>query len=211
MVRVLLPALRTSEKPVDILISLGLLGDLSAVRPLVDLLSNEKLAGAAAEALDVITGASPFEDVVVPEEMSEDELFPSELEALRATSELPRRVDRQPLSTRVRRLSRDPAVWNEWLRSNSSRFPEGRRYRSGAPCTPQVLLDCLRSETFPKSYRRWVGEELLIRYGFDLPFEPDMPVVQQRRVLEGAAAKIAEMTATFAPGHWYFAAQRVTS
>ena len=54
------------------LTALGLLGDLSIVRNLVDLLSDPALAAAAADALYVITGAPLWEKVLIPDELSED-------------------------------------------------------------------------------------------------------------------------------------------
>jgi len=194
----------------ETVMALALLGDLSAVRPLVGLLTRPEAAGVAADALQVITGASLFETVVVAEELSEDEMLPHELAAFRETGELPRRPDGEPFGARVRRVSRDPAVWADWLKANAQRFARGYRYRFGEPCTPRVLLDCLSSETFPKSYRPWLAEELLIRYGIDLPFEADMRVGEQSRVLAAAAARIEAASARFEPGRWYFAGQLIS-
>ena len=76
----LLAALRKPGEHGEIIGALGLLGDLSAVRPLVELLSVELVAGAAADALHVITGAALFEDAIVEEQMTEAELFPEGLD-----------------------------------------------------------------------------------------------------------------------------------
>jgi hypothetical protein len=209
MTKALLAACADSPRSADVLTGVGLLGDLAAVRPLVDMLTTEGLAGAAAEALCVITGAPLFEEAVIPEEITEDEMLPGELFAFRERGETPRRTDGQPYGTKVRRVTRDPAVWDEWLQANASRFAAGHRYRRGDLYTPQVLLDCLWSETFPKSYRCWIGDELQIRYGIDLPFEPDLFVDQQQRVLRGAAARIARATTDSEPGTWYYAGHPV--
>jgi hypothetical protein len=210
MVRFLVSAHEQAESRLDVVTALGLLGDLSAVRPLIDLLSVDDLAGAAAEALHVITGAPLFEDVLIPEPIREEELFPDELTAFREHGEVPRRQDGQPFGTSARRLTREPAVWNDWIATNSSRFQAGRRYRTGVLYSPRVLLACLESETFPKSYRRWVGEELQVRYGIDLRFEADMFVARQRCALKAAAARIADSAAAFEPGEWYFACRPVS-
>jgi len=204
MVRALLEALNSSEPTPDVLTGLALLGDLSAVRPLADCLSIEALAGSAAEALRVITGAPLVEDAIILDEISEEEMLPHELAVYRETGERPRRADGQAFGTNVGRVSRDPAVWQDWLNKNASRFIRGRRYRFGECCSPRVLLDCLQSEVFPKSYRPWVAEELLIRYDIDLSFEADMFVIEQRRVLDAARARIEATSGAFESGQWYF-------
>jgi uncharacterized protein (TIGR02270 family) len=193
----------------DAAMALGLLGDLSAVRPLMQLLTVEEFAGSAAEALVVITGAQIMEEAVLVDDMSEEEMFPNEVEAFRTTGSLPRRPDGEPFGTKVRRVTRDPARWQGWLTQNASRFRQGNRYRFGKLCTPRVLLDCLQSEGYPKSYRPWAADELLIRYGIDLPFESDMPVARQMRILNEAAATVDRATRQFESGQWYFAGQPV--
>ena len=206
MAAVLIPALGNAKELPEIVTAVGLLGDLSAVRPLVELLSVEEVAELAAEALYVIVGARLFEEVLVPDPVSEDEMLEQEIAEYQETGELPRRPDGEPFGTRVRRLARDPEVWSDWLSGNASGFVAGQRYRLGEPCTPRLLLDCLRDETFPKRYRPWVAEELQIRYRVDLPFEVDMFVVEQRRVLDAAVAAMAGKPVEFEPGQWHFAA-----
>jgi uncharacterized protein (TIGR02270 family) len=203
----LLAALRNPGQHGEIISALGLLGDLSAVRPLVELLSVDPVGGAAADALHVITGAPLFEDTILPDLATEEELFPEELADFRGRGQAPRRPDGRPFGPVVLRLSRDSAVWREWLATNASRFVAERRYRSGTPYAPGVLLECLRSASFPKSYRAWIGEELLIRYGLDIRFEADLPVRQQRRVLAEAEGAPMKAAAGVEPGRWYFAGQ----
>jgi len=208
-VAALLAAVNGSGRQIDVIVALGLLGDLSAVRPLIGFLRAEPLAGAAADALHVITGAPLFEDVLVPELMTEEELFPAELDAFRERAQLPRRPDGQPFGARVRRLSRDAAVWGDWLTSNASRFHADLRYRNGFLYGPDALLDCLRSPTYPKSFRALAAEELLVRYGVDLQFEADMRVTRQVEILRDAAGPVAEAAQRFDPGRWYFAGRQV--
>jgi uncharacterized protein (TIGR02270 family) len=205
----LLEMLQVEERSRDTVVALGLLGDLGAVRALIDRLAVDTLAGAVADALHVITGADLFEDIAVPDSLSADEMFPDEAIAFRERGELPRRPDGEPYVTRVHRLSRDPAVWEDWLRSNAGGFLAGRRYRCGLQYSPAVLLDCLRSRSYPKFYRQWIGDELQIRYGIDLAFEADMFVAQQLRVIAKSSAGIAEATARFEAGLWYFAGRPV--
>ena len=70
-----------------LLIAWGVLGELSAVRHLVDRLEDEKVADAAATALHTITGANLREDVFISEAVEEDEMFDDERERYRRTGE----------------------------------------------------------------------------------------------------------------------------
>jgi len=209
-VGVLLDALASPEPSADVVIALALLGDLAAVRPLAESLSIERLARHVAEALHVITGADLIEEVLIPDEISEEEMFPDEVAAYRETGQRPRRPDGEPFGTKARLVSREAGVWQEWLSANASRFTRGTRYRFGRPCTPRVLYDCLRSVTFPKAYRPFAAEELLIRYGIDLPLETDMFVAQQMEILDAAQRRIDEAAAIFERGRWYFAGQIIS-
>jgi uncharacterized protein (TIGR02270 family) len=199
----LVAASRKSDAPAEVPTALGLLGDLSAVRPLVHLLSVAPLARAAAQALYVITGAPLFDAVAVPDPLGEDEMFDAELAEFRATGVRPGRGDGQPYSTTVRALATDPQAWEAWLQGNAAQFKADRRYRLGREYGPDVLLECLASETFPKSYRPLAADELLIRYGIDVPFEPDLPVAVQQRVIEAGAEAVRATAATFDRGRWY--------
>jgi hypothetical protein len=201
------PALVAAARPpgavVEAVVALGLLGDLSAVRPLVELLAVEALAQSAAEALGVITGAPLVTDQQVAEVMGEDEMSEKELATFRETGARPGRGDGQPYVTTVRQLSVDPAVWQAWLSANASRFKADRRYRLGREYNPRVLFDCLASDSFPKTWRGLVAEELLVRYGIDVPLEPDMPVAAQLRVLRESAPAVQAAESKFEAGRWY--------
>jgi uncharacterized protein (TIGR02270 family) len=201
----LLADLKKSAPHVDVLQALGLLGDLAAVRPLLRCLDVEDMAGHAAEALHVITGAALFEEVFVPEKVEEDELLEDEALQYRQTGQLLAPANGSSPGARVRRLCQDAAIWEEWLKSNAGRFVAHRRFRHGQPMGPDVLLRCLASTDYPKSYRKWLAEELLISYAIDLPLEIDMPVSQQRSVLRQAAPSIMAASAMFEPGRWYVA------
>jgi uncharacterized protein (TIGR02270 family) len=196
-------ASRMAAAPVPVVVALGLLGDPASVRGLVDLLSVPALAKSAAEALYMITGAELVSDVPVPDEMDDDEMFEDELAEFRKTGKRPGRGDGSPYVTIVRALSTDPAAWDAWLQANASRFRGDRRYRLGREYDPRVLLDCLVSERYPKSYRSLVGDELLVRYGIDVPFEPDFPVSVQWRALRRGAEVVQASASAFEPGRWY--------
>ncbi|MEM1043025.1 MAG: hypothetical protein AAGI91_10385 [Bacteroidota bacterium] len=186
--------------------ALGLLGDPVAVEALLSHLENPNLAEAAALGLYLITGHAPVEEAFVPEEMDEDELFEDELEAYRR-GELPLRPDGEPYGETVERLAQDPALWRAWWSESGGRFEPGTRYRLGEPCTPLSLVRTLQAERMPRWLRQLAHEELVVRYGIDVPFESDWLVTEQQRAIVGAAQKATEDSATFQPGCWYIARQ----
>lgn len=203
MVAALLPALRGAETPRDVLLALGLLGDLAAVRPLLALLQVEEIAPLVAQTLYVITGADLFATTLVAEEMTEDEMFEHEREEFRKTGAVPLRGDGKPFGENVSRLSVDIQVWSDWLQANTGRFIAGQRYRLGRLYEPATLLQCLESEIYPKTYRNLITDELLIRYGLDLPLETDMRVATQIWYLGRARAWIEQASRAVEPGRWY--------
>src|SRR5262245_9551509 len=72
--------LKVAMPTAETLIALGVLGDLGAVRLLVDMLGDDLLGSAAATSLQLITGADLREEVFVPEPVEEDEMFEDERE-----------------------------------------------------------------------------------------------------------------------------------
>jgi len=201
-VPLLLERLRRCEADRDALTALGFLGDPAAIPALTERLDPHPLAAAAAEALHLITGAPLFEDLFVPEPIAEDELFEHELATYRQTGEGPRRGDGKPFGTSVRRLCRNRDRWAAWLQEHAGRLTAHRRYRCGHPDGPAVLLAALAADTCPAAWRGQIAEELCVRYGVDLPFEVDLPVAAQRRVLEAAAHAVREAASRVEPGHW---------
>jgi uncharacterized protein (TIGR02270 family) len=189
----------------DCLIALGLLGNLSAVSALYSSLANEELARSAATGLYLITGAELYEEVFIPDEIDEDELFDDELEAYRKEGKVPAKPGGEPLGETVRRLSQDPLEWKTWLKENQSRFNSDYRYRIGRPYSPAALLETLLSETSPYRARQLAIEELKIRYDANFPIEADMPVAAQERILPQIAQWAQTSEARFQPGAWYFA------
>jgi len=204
-VRVLLTIVDNNQATNDCLIALGLLGDLSAVYPFVSCLGNKELAKSAAMALQLITGAELSEEVFVPEEIDEDALFEEELKAYKEEGKVPLRPEGEPFGTTEIKISRDPEVWKQWLTENAGNFKRELRYRNGKPFSPLCLLDNLQSEQYVYQVRQMAYEELVIRYGMDVPFEADMPVRKQLQVLPQIAAWVAEHNQKFQTGQWYFA------
>lgn len=189
----------------DCLISLGLLGSLTAVKPLFSFLENKDLGRAAAISLYLITGAKLIEEVYIPEEIDEDELFEEEVEAYRKDGTLPTRPDGQPFGENIKRLSQNPRDWQSWLNENKSRFNPKLRYRMGAPYSPATLLDTLLSETSPYRARQMAIEELKSRYAADFPIEANMPVELQEQILSQIAQWVQVNEYRFEPGTWYYA------
>jgi hypothetical protein len=176
----------------DTVLALGLLGDVSTVRCLCRCLTDDGLADAAALALYWICGAPLYEDRFVAEPVVEAELLERELDAWRQRGEAPRRADGQPFGSMIRRLSREPERWDQWLNENAQRFDPGLRYRRGEPYSAAALLRCLLDETTPNALRALTYEELQVRYRCPVAFEADWRVSAQLRALRSLGAWVAQ-------------------
>ena len=191
------------------LLSLGLLGDASAIQSLMPHLANPDLAPIAALGLNLITGAEIYEEVFIPEEVDEDELFDEEKEKLkRGESLIP--PGQRPPGTTINRLSQKPDDWKKWWVQNKPRFNAQVRYRNGTPYSPASLIENLESERSPRQVRQLAYEELVIRYGIDFPFETDMFVVHQRQALDKYTQWTKSNAGRFREGRWYLAGQITT-
>lgn len=206
---VLEDVVRAGTATADVLLALGLLGDLSAVRTVFDCLAPHEQAPAAALALELMTGAGLYTEVFVPAEIDPDELFDEERARYEATGELPKRPDGTPYGTTVVQLSTDPVQWKDWLSRNKARFDPTLRYRCGEPYSPQALLRALQTPRMPNRVRALVCDELRIRYALDFPLEIELPVAEQRRLLARLAEWVERNGASFAPGAWYFHGRRL--
>jgi uncharacterized protein (TIGR02270 family) len=209
-VTLLLDLASAGRAEADCLIALGLLGDASAIATLCTYLTTQS-ADSAAIALQLITGAQLYEEVFVPDEVDEDELFEEERERFKQQGQLPTRPDGQPFGTTITRLSQNPADWQKWWTDNRGRFDPRIRYRNGKPYSPACLLENLESERSRHKIRQLAYEELVIRYGVDFPFETDMFVAQQKQVLAKYADWIKANSSRFREGEWYFAGQLMPS
>jgi uncharacterized protein (TIGR02270 family) len=190
----------------DELIALGLLGDVAAVPVLLMHLPQEELAPAAALGLNVITGAELYEKAFIPEVMDEDELFEDEKEQVRKGQPV-LRPDGKPYGENVVRLSQKPEDWQSWWTANKLRFRAGLRYRSGVPFSPGALVANLAFEKMPRKVRQLAYEELVIRYGADIPFETDMPIKQQHAAIAKWKEWVTANGERFKPGEWYLGGQ----
>jgi len=206
-VRVLLTALRGQAADAEVVIALGLLGDVAAVAPLLELLSDDALSEPAALALNLITGADLYESVFVPDPFDIDELSSAEREAFERDGTLPTRHG-QPFGHRERRPLVQQTAWRMWLNENKHRFNHQQRSRMGRAHGPASLFECLLRETSPYPVRAASYEELVIRYGLPVPFEVDLPVAQQRQFLDRIETWLASASRAFDMGQWYFAGSR---
>jgi hypothetical protein len=209
-VNVMLEKAKTGNAEGNCLIALGLLGDISAVDTVLDHLTNAEIAEFAAMALQLLTGADLYEDVFVPDEIDEDELFEEERKKFKQ-GEVPTRLDGQPFGITITRISQKPEDWQKWWAENKPRFNPAIRYRNGKPYSPACLLENLESEKSPHKVRQLAYEELVIRYGIDFPFETDMLVTQQKQAIAKYAEWIKANGSRFQPGKWYFAGQLMSS
>lgn len=206
LVNLLLSRVARSTPTSDELLALGMLGDVAAVPVLLALLSQEELAPAAALGLNVITGAELYEKAFIPEVMDEDELFEDEKDQVRKDQPV-LRPDGKPYGENVVRLSQKTEDWQQWWNANKQRFIIGVRYRSGVPFSPGALVENLAFEKTPRKVRQLAYEELVIRYGADIPFETDMPVTQQQTVIAKWKSWVTANEGRFKPGEWYLGGQ----
>jgi uncharacterized protein (TIGR02270 family) len=193
------------EDPAKALMALGVLGDVGTVRFLVEHLEDDAHAGAAAAALQLITGAPLREEIAIDEEVKEDELFDEELQAYRETGEAPKHADGRPFGTSVTRTSRASTDWQDWLSKHKTEFEAGRRYRLGKPFSPGTLVDTLFAASSSRQVRSLAYEELVIRYQIDVAFEAEMRVGQQKAQINMLARVCRSREASFERGCWYFA------
>jgi uncharacterized protein (TIGR02270 family) len=201
---VLLDVIRSGQADRDAVLGLGLVGDLGAVVPLLELLDNDALVDSAAVALNTITGAQLQANVFIPETFDPDELSNSERDAFERDGTVPTR-NGEPYGTWQRRALRDKTGWRSWLEQNRQHFSRGLRWRMGKPYGPDGLFDALRAASSPYPIRSATYDELVIRYGLDLPFELELPVSRQRRCLENIQAWVHHDGGAFTQGRWYFA------
>lgn len=189
----------------DCLTALGLQGDVSAIGTLICRLTHEKLAGTAATALNLITGAELYEEVFITEKIDEDELFNEEIEKLKRGESLYPPGEEPGIT--ITRISQEPEAWHKWWEEHKLRFNPGVRYRNGKPYSPACLLESLESEKCPRKVRQLSYEELVIRYGIDFSFKTDMFVVEQKQTIARYVEWIKSNGSRFREGKWYLAGQ----
>jgi len=196
---VLLRAIEGGRATEAALLSLGSLGDVRAVEPLISCLGDHPLATTAALVLDVITGAGLTEEVVIEEDVHEDELFSHEKECLTPESTV------VTARETVTRLSTSPDQWRAWWDVHGRRFKPAVRHRAGKLVTPDLLLDGLKSEATPRVIRELTHNELAIRYACDVVFSPEVTVQQQERAIHAYDTWASTQARGFQAGRGYYA------
>ena len=204
-VNVLTDLAKSDKVSDDVLIALGMLGELRSVSTIYDALANKERAMAAAIALQTITGAALIERVFVPDEVDPEELFPEERKKFDETGELPKRSDGKPFGSNVTQLSINPATWRAWLNEHKAQFDPKLRYRHGKPLSPAASLETLQDEHTPNRVRALICDELVVRYRANVTLEIDMPVREQRKHLADLAQWVQSNGHKFTPGVWHFA------
>lgn len=182
------------------IVALGILGDASCLPVLIEALERPTQAAAAAEALQLVTGAGAGDAQFVAEPLREDEMSDAELERTRATGRAPTHAGGQPYGTEVRRPSRDPAVWEERVARARPKLEPRRRYRLGSPLTPAIAVFALESPILDANLRRLLCDEFVVRYGVDFGLETDALVQEQSRRLAAMRDWAARETAPGGPG-----------
>jgi hypothetical protein len=190
----------------DHVLALGLLGNMAAVPELMACLDHPDLAGTAALSLTLLTGARLDEEVFVPEPIDPDDLFDDERERwerglLYPKGEEPGRM--------VGRLSRNPKDWCQWWQDKRFRFDPEMRYRNGRLYSPEKLLENLSDLDGPDLIRNLACEELLARYGIDIPFDTRMTVADQQRAIRAMRSRLNGNPDGFVEGLWYDRAQPI--
>ncbi len=186
-----------------ILLALGLLGDIAAFPVLLDALDRDGLSEPAAQALELITGAGIQDKIFTPEEIDKKELFPNELEKLERDGCL--YPPGEEPGTVAAEISQNSDAWRGWMDQNTRQFKPETRYRNGRPCSPESLIENMKSETLPRFLRQLAHEEMVIRYKVDFPFETDRPASFQKQALGEYEIWANSAENSFEKGQWYFA------
>lgn len=179
-------------------IAAGLIGNIERIPDLITWLDDPELSENAALALNLITGADLREQS--NKEVDQDALFGDELTDLKHGKIIPEETYNHTSD----RLSQNPSIWSHWWNSNKCFFNPAARFRNGTPYSPLSLLQTMESDSNPDMIRDLAYEELVIRYGIDIPFETRMPVVQQWQAIADYRKRLKDNPDSFTPGIWYY-------
>lgn len=159
---------------VQAIAALGLEADPRSVPVLLELMAEQPLAAACAQALHMLTGASLLEAVSVDQSDQSADLDP-DLAAVTPDA------DEEALA--VRRLSQNQEQWQHWLHSHAQSPASSARIRMGQPLGLAATLTALTSTSVPMSVRRILCDELRIRTRHSLTLQPELPMIEQRSLL----------------------------
>ncbi len=182
------------------ILSAGLLGLPDIIPQFIEQLAENDKSENISIALDLITGANLQETIFLPDEIDEDMLFPDELEKHKKGELYP--PGKEP-GRAITRISQDPETWQKWWVENYVSFYPDLRYRCGKLYSPEILVEIIDSNTYPNYIRQFVSDELVIRYGINLPFETFMPVADQQVIINNLKKRLEKSDNQFEPGKWY--------
>ena len=191
------------EAPVspDRVIATGLIGNPALLHDLIYWLEVPHLAENAALSLDLITGAGLYEQHAIPDGVCAHDLadhgkMPWKHKTLYPERPYPGKTTERP--------ARNPELWNDWIKKNGRFFSPDVRYRNGRPCSPSGLVDNMKSLKKPDLIRNLASEELVIRYGVDIPFDTRMTVYHQLQAIERCMIRLQGNPDHFTDGLWYY-------
>jgi 3-oxoacyl-[acyl-carrier-protein] synthase I len=157
----------------DAVLALGILGDTSAIAPLIERLADPLLADAAGAALDLLLGGSPS--------------------LSRAVTEAPGGAP--PPASPVRA---DAAAWYALARPIVERAASGSRLRGGAVASAAVTLQQMQRLHLPQRLRGYLGRELCVRWA--VPRVPDVDLLLREQGLRLRA--LSRSVEASRPGAW---------
>lgn len=99
----------------------------------------------------------------------------------------------------------DPSHWELWWKQNAEHFNPRIRYRNGRPYSPHQVLAYLAAEHSGRLLRAIAYEELVIRYGLEVRFEPDMFVHEQKQAIASYSEMINRQPDQWPDGSWQLA------
>lgn len=178
--------------------ALGLLGRPADVPRLIEVLGDDDLAGHAAWALGILTGAGLATARFVPDAIDPDERFPDEVDS--GTS--PEHPEGRPFGEWVEGPSTDPALWRAWWAEHGEHFRPELRYRLGEPAGPAASLRSVATPDAPPSLRRAGVDELRYRYALDVEIELDAPVSAQKMHIARLESRVASVVSRTPPGSY---------
>ncbi len=200
-----------SKKPcAELAAALGWLGACNSIELLISFLESQDdaLRGAAAWALERITGAGLWESAaaldeeILLAEPAEPDLKEPKPPALARTvsdaEDLPPAAEPEM----VEQPSLNPLRWKAYWMENGMKFDYNGRYRAGRPFTPEVVLDELDRARRTPAERRLLQIELAMRTGGWVSLDPhDWVAVQEDaiRLWRPIAFKASSQ-----PGKWAF-------
>ena len=154
------------------LTAMGILGNIAAVPTLIQYLETEDavIKRLAASSLDLITGAGLRETVLVEEKEVEGAY---EFEG-----------EEEPTVLKIEQVSTKSDAWDRWWHGHKSKFNPTICWRRGKPFE---LGSCIAEMTDHTSLfldRQRAGNEIVVRSGHHIAFEPDWFIHRQQQAIE---------------------------